>query len=87
MNKIMQINYTRMVHEKLDLDDRAVNEVVRNKLRAMVAPGKYLREKNDVIMLMQDDPNWRHGSVSEEIVRIATELDIAVFKVLESLDQ
>ena len=35
--------------------------------------------------LTQDDPHWRHGSVSEEKVRKATELDLAVFKVLEAI--
>lgn len=81
----MEIKYTRRVYETIDLDDNQVKEITRKKLRALVALGEYLREEKGKIILKQDEPHWRHGSISEDYVRDATELDIAVFKVLKAL--
>ncbi len=81
----MDINFNRTVYEKLILPDTAVVEVTRRKLLQMVYPGEYLRKEKGKVVVKQDDPHWRHGSVSEDYVRDATDLDIAVFKVLQEL--
>lgn len=82
----MEIQYTRRVSETITLTEEQVRSITRRKLLELVNPGEYLRtEKDGKIVLKQDDPHWRHGSVSEVYVRDATALDIAIFKVLENL--
>jgi len=82
----MKVDIIRKVFETIELDDRTALEVTRKTLLRMVEPGEYLRtDANGVIFLMQDDPDWRHGSLSEEIVRRATSLDKLVFEMLDNL--
>lgn len=87
----MKIRQWREVLQEFELTDKAATEVAIEQLERLVSPGEYLREvkegKKTKLVLKQDDPNHRHGSISEHFVRDATELDIAVFKVLEALRQ
>lgn len=69
-------------YRDIHLNDKQVEEISIAYLKQLVAPGEYLRKSGGKIWLKQDDPDWRHGSVSEETVREATEEDIAVFKVI-----
>lgn len=81
----MKIEYFE--RKQVDLTDEQVLQVTKAQLMRLVYPGEYLRYdgKKGKAVLKQDDPNWRHGSVSEEYIRDATELDLAVFRVLEAL--
>ena len=81
----MEIKVNKTVREIINLNENEVNEIATKRLLQLVAPGEYLREEKGKIILKQDEPHWRHGSVSEDYVRDATELDIAVFKVLKAL--
>jgi hypothetical protein len=81
----MKVLQYRSVYEEINLTEETVNEITIKRLQMLVSPGEYLRTENGKTLLKQDDPGWRHGSVSEEVVREATELDIAVFKVLTVL--
>lgn len=81
----MKVSQWKEVYQEFELTDRAANEVAIEQLERLVSPGEYLRTEKGKTWLKQDDPNWRHGSVGEEIVREATELDIAVFAVLREL--
>lgn len=72
--------------EAVDLPQSAMKQVTKAYLLSMVAPGEYLRTIGGKVWVCQDDPEWRHGSVDEEVVREATQLDVAVFKVLETLN-
>ena len=85
----MKVSQWKEVYQEFELTDRAANDVAIEQLKQLVYPGEYLREekvgKKTKLVLKQDDPNHRHGSISEDYVRDATELDVAVFKVLEAL--
>ncbi len=81
----MKITQNRIITEEIHLTEDTVNKVAIDRLCQMLNGGEYLRTDNEKVYLKQDDPDWRHGSVSEVIVREATELDIAVFKVLDEL--
>ncbi len=81
----MKVRNTRMVYEDIDLNDQAVYDVTVKRLQQLLGNGEYLRTENGKVVVKQDDPGWRHGSVGEEYVRDATELDIAIFKVLNTL--
>ena len=82
----MKVDIVRKVFETIELDDKTALKVTQKTLLRLVEPGEYLRtDANGAIFLMQDDPNWRHGSVSEEVVRRATDIDVAVFKVIDYL--
>lgn len=81
----MKIRNTRMVHEDIDLNDQAVYDVTVNRLRQLLGDGEYLRTENGKVVVKQDDSGWRHGSVRENYVRDATELDISIFEVLDAL--
>lgn len=81
----MDFRFTRTETHKISLTDDEMKEIAIHTLKRMVSPEEYLRTENGKLVLKQDDPHWRHGSVSEEYVRHATDLDIAVFKVLEKL--
>ena len=81
----MRIDITKTIREQITLSEEKVNEIVIAKLKQLVAPGEYMRVFNGEEFLMQDDPYHRHGSVSEEVVRKATPLDVAVFTVLKEL--
>ena len=87
----MKVKQWKEVYQEFELTDKAANEVAIKQLEQLVSPGEYLREekvgKKTKLVLKQDDPNHRHGSISEEYVRDATELDIAVFAVLKALRQ
>lgn len=72
--------------EKVHISDTQMREVTKKYLKSLIAPGEYLRERNGVTVLMQDDPWHRHGSISEEYVRDATERDITVIKMLGLLN-
>jgi hypothetical protein len=85
----MRVKHQRVIYEDIVLSDKEVIEVTKNKLYSLLDGGEYLREgKKDgktITYLKQDDPDHRHGSISEVIVREATNLDIAIIKVLEVL--
>lgn len=81
----MKISQSRETVESITLTSVTVTTVTKNKLMSLVYPGEYLRTKKGVTYLYQDDPDWRHGSVSEIVVREATQLDKAVFILLEEL--
>jgi hypothetical protein len=70
----------------INLDRRQMKEVTLAYLMSFVRPGEYLRtDHNGKLVLKMDDPYHRHGSISEEYVRDATELDIAVFDIIGRL--
>jgi len=81
----MEISHTEMTTKRIQLSNDTVDEVTRKRLLQLVYPGEYLRKEKDGVWLKQDDPHWRHGSVSEDVVRKATELDIAVFAVITAI--
>lgn len=81
----MKISQSRPVVEEFILTEETVKEVTKKYLRSFLNGGEYLRKEKGKIYLKQDDPEWRHGSVSEETVREATELDLAIFKVLDAI--
>lgn len=82
----MKVNVSRVSYEEIELSDANVIDITRRKLLEMVYPGEYLRTESGKVVVKQDDPSWRHGSVHEEYCRDATEFDIAVFTVLASLN-
>jgi hypothetical protein len=85
----MKVKQWKEVYQEFELTDKAALEVTIEKLEQLVSPGEYLREvkegKKTKWVLKQDDPHHYHGSISEHFVRDATDLDIAVFKVLRVL--
>ena len=87
----MKIKISRTVYEEVDLSSREVDDIVLRKIRTMLGAGEYLREEavgkgnKTKLVVKQDDPDWRHGSVQEYYVRDATELDIALFKVRDAI--
>jgi hypothetical protein len=82
----MKIQHSEVVHSEITLSDDEVDDITFARLRSMVHPAQYLRAKPDgTLWLTRDDPNWRHGSVSEHDVRPATKEDTAVFKVIDML--
>jgi len=83
----MKIKYDKVESVELHLPGKAVNEITINRLNELISPGEYLRKKNGKVYLAQDDPDWRHGSISEVQIREATSLDIAVFEVLKALSK
>ena len=87
----MKVKQWKEVYQEFELTDKAALEVAIKQLEQLVSPGEYIREvkvgKETKLVLKQDDPDHRHGSISEEYVRDATELDVAVFAVLKALRQ
>jgi 3-methyladenine DNA glycosylase/8-oxoguanine DNA glycosylase len=87
----MKIKISHTVHEEVELSDYQVDDIVLKKIARMLGAGEYLREvpvgkgKKTKLVVKQDDPDWRHGSVSEYYVRDASELDIALFKVRDAI--
>ena len=83
----MKLRHAETVYTDVHLSLGEEDEVTLHNLYRMVSPGEYLRTKKDgTIWLMQDDPGHRHGSISEEYVRDATELDIAIFAVIKEIE-
>jgi 3-methyladenine DNA glycosylase/8-oxoguanine DNA glycosylase len=89
----MKIKISHNVHQEVGLSDHLIDEIVLKKIDMMLGDGEYLREvpigkgMKTKLVVKQDDPNWRHGSVSEEYVRDATDLDIALFKVRDAISK
>ena len=85
----MRIQYNEVKTHEINIPRETVKEITVARLREFLDRGEFLRtvEKDGktVVYLKKDEDNWRHGSVSEEIVREATELDKAVFVVLDAL--
>lgn len=78
--------YTRVEHT-LEVSEKNTKLITKSILQQLIQPGEYLRTDSEgIVWLKQDDPDHRHGSIHEEIVRKATELDKAVFLVLEALN-
>jgi hypothetical protein len=72
-------------HE-VTLNDSICDDITKRRLKVLLKGGEYLRYKKDTRWVCQDDPHWRHGSISEEYMREASELDLAIFTVLKALD-
>jgi hypothetical protein len=87
----MMIKISHTVHQEVDLSDYQVDDIVLKKIARMLGAGEYLRKvpaskgNKAKLVVKQDDPNWRHGSVQEYYVRDATELDIALFTVQDAI--
>lgn len=81
----MKIKHIKTTVEELNLTDQTVDEITTNRLKMMLNGGEYIREQDNKTWLKCDDPNWHHGSVFELTIREATELDLAVFKVLDAI--
>ncbi len=89
----MKIRHTKREEIDINLSNDEVITITKAKLYELVYPGRYLQRKWDPklkpedreLWLAHDDPNWRHGSVSTEYVRPATELDKAIFLVIDNL--
>lgn len=81
----MQISIIESVEKKVYLSDYNIKEVTKQKLKSMLDGGEWLRTKEGKKIVTKDEDNWRHGSVSEDYVRDATELDIAIFTVLKAI--
>ena len=81
----MLINITREVTEQVNIPDKHAQEITIKWRETVVGHGYYLRKENEKIVVKEDDPYHRHGSISEEYVRDATEIDIHIFAVLKHL--
>ena len=82
----MKISIPQIVYTEVTLDEATQLEITKKYLKKLISPGEYLRTDGDgTIWLKQDDPHHYHGSISEERVRVATALDIAVVEVLHQL--
>lgn len=82
----MQISIIESVEKKVYLSDYNIKEVTKQKLKSMLDGGEWLRTKEGKKIVTKDEDNWRHGSVSEDYVRDATELDLAIFTVLKAIN-
>ena len=82
----MRFRHKETVYSDIEISLDEQDEITLDRLERIVSPGEYLRTKKDgTIWVMQDDPGHRHGSISEDDVRPATELDIAVFDVMKAI--
>jgi hypothetical protein len=84
---VTKITVQKIQEEEIYLTQTQVDNITLERLRQFVTPGEYIRKQNDKLYLKQDDPDHRHGSISEVIVREATPLDIAVFEVIDALTE
>lgn len=81
----MKLTILKTVCQEVELSVDDMRDVTHQYLLRLVYPGEYLREISGKVVVMQDDPQWRHGSVGEEYVRDATPTDIAAFTLLKIL--
>ena len=81
----MEVTIASTTYQKVKLTDEQVRDAAELYLMSLVRPGEYLRDVGGTIQLKYDDPDHRHGSISELYVRDATPLDIAVFGILHKL--
>lgn len=79
----MKFKYERLVTQELDLTQEEIEIIAKQYLRSLIGRNTYLRTENGKIVVKKDDPYHRHGSISEEYVRDASEMDITIFKLLE----
>ena len=81
------MNFTvyETVEKQIKLNNKQMRDIAISYLESLVYPGEYIREVKGKLVVKQDDPYHRHGSISEEYVRDASELDIAVFDMLDKL--
>lgn len=83
----MKITIHSQKSDIVTLSNSNIIEVTKNKLMRLVHPGEYLvRGSDGNLWLAKDEDNHRHGSVSTELIRLGTNLDLAVFQVLGALD-
>jgi hypothetical protein len=79
----MKIHYTES--KEAFISSSEINRITISKLETMLKGGQFLRSKDGETWVAKDEDNWRHGSVSEEYMRPATDLDLALFTVLSVL--
>ncbi len=82
----MQILHETRIVEKINLSSENVIEITMTKLRKMVYPGEYLKKDKGKFMVMNAVEHY-HGSDSEEVVREATDTDLAIFKIIDILQK
>ena len=83
----MDVTYTHTELRSIYLPEANVRDIIERRLSKFLDGGEYLRVEDGKVYLKQDDPEWRHGSVREETVREATELDKAIFLIFKALDK
>lgn len=81
----MEVRYDELITRSVTLTPKQVTDIAIERL-LILAQGKYLSKNRDGRWwVAKDEDNWRHGSVSTEYIREASELDLATFKVIEAL--
>lgn len=75
------------IYHDIVLSDSDIRKVTIHQLQRLIEPGEFIRKIDGQDYLMQNDPDWRHGSVHEYGVRPATELDKAVIYLLNELSR
>lgn len=73
-----------------ELSDKDKIEAAFEVLKSIISPGEYLETKKDSKLNIEltwlcRDEDYYHGSPSTDYLRVATELDLAVFKVRTEL--
>lgn len=85
----MKITFQEQQTRTIELPHEAAENVVIKFLQQLISPGEYIREEKrngkTVKVLKQDDPDHRHGSISEFYVRDATDVDIAALKLISEI--
>jgi len=78
----MKIKVAETVYRDVNLPEHIVDEVTERRLMALVKPGEYLSPDGK---FLKKDEDYGHGSITSKVVREATDLDRAVFAVLDAM--
>ena len=82
----MKVRVREIYSREVELTREQVDEITIKRLTSLT-DGEFLRKKGDVLFVMKNDPDHRHGSVDEVIVREATPMDIKIFEVINFINQ
>lgn len=77
----MKITVHTCVKHDVELTDYQVKEITINYLKSLLQPGQFLRVEDGKMVVKKGNPLLSDG----EHVREASELDMAIFKVLERI--
>jgi hypothetical protein len=78
----MKVRVREIQYRDVELTREQVDEITIQRLKTLTGGGEFLRERKGVLFVMKLDPDHRHGSVDEVIVREATPMDIKIFEVI-----
>lgn len=85
---IIDVSQTQTTHMKVNVKEE---DILKSAIQIIGykygVSGRYLRQEGGKTVVKEDEQNWRHGSIGEDFVRVASPEDVEAIGVVNFLDK